>query len=95
MGHHQPGRHRNQLRYPLIGHTMNTKTGTRLICDELTRRTGHTAINLGKGNIELTSPRRLRLRVLSPPSSPGHPVERAAENLLRRAGELGWHPTRW
>lgn len=74
---------------------MNTETGTRLICDELTRRTGHTATNLGKGNIELLSPRRLRLRVLSPPSGPGHPVERAAENLLRRAGELGWHPTRW
>lgn len=74
---------------------MNTKTGMRLICDELTRRTGYTAINLGKGNIELTSPRRLRLRVLSPPSGPGRPVERAAENLLRRAGELGWHPTQW
>ncbi len=73
---------------------MNAKTGMRLICDELTRRTGHTAINLGEGNIELTSPRRLRLRVLSPPSRPGRPVERAAENLLRRAGELGWHPTR-
>lgn len=72
---------------------MNAKTGTRLICDELTRRTGYAAINLGKGNIELTSPRRLRLRVLSPPSSPGRPVERAAENLLRRAAELGWHPT--
>lgn len=74
---------------------MNTKTGARLIRDELTRRTGYAAINLGKGHIELTSPRRLRLRVLTPPSSPGRPVERAAENLLRRAGELGWHPTRW
>lgn len=74
---------------------MNTKTGTRLICDELTRRTGYTTINLGKGNIELTSPRRLRLRVLSAPSNPGRPVERAAENILRRAGELGWHPTMW
>ena len=74
---------------------MNVRTGTRLICDELTRRTGHTAINLGKGHIELTSPRRLKLRVISPPSGPGRPVERAAENLLRRAGELGWHPTRW
>lgn len=74
---------------------MNTKTGTLLICNELTRRTGYAAINLGKGNIELTSPRRLRLRVLSPPSNPGRPIERAAENLLRRAGELGWHPTQW
>lgn len=74
---------------------MNTRAATRLICNELTRRTGYTAINLGKGNIELTSPRRLRLIVLSPPSGPGRPVERAAENLLRRAAELGWHPTRW
>ena len=74
---------------------MNTKTGTRLICDELTRRTGYTAINPGKGNIVLMSPRRLKLRVLSPPGAPGLAVERAAENLLRRAGELGWHPTQW
>lgn len=74
---------------------MNVKTATRLICDELTRRTGYTAINLGKGHIELTSPRRLKFRVLSPPSGPGRPVERAAESLLRHAGELGWHPTRW
>lgn len=73
---------------------MNVKTGARLICDELTRRTGYTAINLGKGDIELMAPRRLKLRVPSPPSGPGRPVERAAENLLRRAGELGWHPTR-
>lgn len=74
---------------------MNVKTGTRLICDELTRRTGYTATNLGKGNIELASPRPLKARVLSPPSSPGRAIERAAESLLRRAGELGWHPTRW
>lgn len=74
---------------------MNPKTGTRLICEELSRRTGYAALNLGKGDIEITSPRRLKLRVLSPPSSPGRPVERAAESLLRRAGELGWHPTRW
>lgn len=74
---------------------MNIKTGVRLICDELTRRTGYTAINLGKGHIELMSPRRLKLRVLSPPSAPGLAVERAAENLLRRACELGWHPTKW
>lgn len=74
---------------------MNTKAGVRLICDELTRRTGYAAINLGKGRVELTSPRSLKLRVLSPPSGPGRPVERAAENLLRRAGELGWHPTQW
>ena len=74
---------------------MNTKTGTRLICDELTRRTGYTAINLGKGHIELMSPRHLKARVLSPPTGPGRPIERAAENLLRRAGELGWHPTQW
>lgn len=74
---------------------MNTKTGMRLIRDELTRRTGYAAINLGKGNIELTSPRRLRLRVLSPPSKPGRPTERAAESILRRACELGWHPTQW
>lgn len=72
---------------------MNIKAATRLICNELTRRTGYTAINLGKGHIELTSPRRLKLRVLSAPTSPGRPIERAAENLLRRAGELGWHPT--
>ena len=74
---------------------MNIRTGTRLICDELTRRTGYTAINLGEGHIELTSPRRLKLRVLSPPAGPGHPIEAAAEQLLRRGGELGWHPTRW
>lgn len=74
---------------------MNVKTGTRLICDELTRRTGYTAANLGKGNIELASPRPLKLRVLTPPSKPGRPIERAAESILRRAGELGWHPTRW
>ena len=74
---------------------MNIKTAARLICDELTRRTGHTAINLGKGHIELTSPRRIKLRILSPPTGPGRPIERAAENLLRRAGELGWHPTQW
>lgn len=74
---------------------MNVKTGTRLICDELTRRTGYTATNLGKGNIELASPRPLKARVLSPPTGPGRPIERAAENLLRRAGELGWHPTQW
>jgi len=73
---------------------MNIKTGTRLICDELTRRTGYTTINLGAGRIELTSPRRLKLRVLSPPAGPGRPVERTTENLLRRACELGWHPTR-
>ena len=73
---------------------MNVKTGTRLICDELTRRTGYAALNLGEGNIELTSPRRLKLCILSPPAGPGRPIERAAENLLRRAGELGWHPTR-
>ena len=72
---------------------MNVRTGTRLICDELTRRTGYAAVNLGKGHIELTSPRRLKLRILAPPSGPGRPVEQAAENLLRRAGELGWHPT--
>ena len=72
---------------------MNINAATRLICNELTRRTGYTATNLGKGRIELTSPRRLKLRVLSPPTSPGRPIERAAENLLRRAGELGWHPT--
>lgn len=74
---------------------MNVKTSTRLICDELTRRTGYTAINLGKGRIELASPRRLKLRVIVPPARPGRPVERTAENLLRRAGELGWHPTQW
>lgn len=74
---------------------MNVKTGTRLICDELTRRTGYTATNLGKGNIELASPRSLKVRILSPPTGPGRPIERAAENLLRRAGELGWHPTQW
>lgn len=74
---------------------MNLKTGTRLICDELARRSGHTAINLGKGHIELTTPRRLKLRVLSPPAGTGRPIERAAENILRRAGELGWHPTQW
>ena len=73
---------------------MNIKTGTRLICNDLARRTGYTTLNLGKGNIEVTSPRRLKLRILAPPSGPGRPVERAAENLLRRAGELGWHPTR-
>lgn len=74
---------------------MNIKAGTRLIRDELTRRTGYAALNLGKGRIALTSPRRLELRVLSPPSGPGRPVERAVENVLRRAGECGWHPTRW
>lgn len=74
---------------------MNTRTGTRLICDELSRRTGYTATNLGKGNIELASPRPLKLRILKPPSKPGRPTERAAESILRHACELGWHPTRW
>lgn len=78
-----------------MGRALNVKTGTRLICNELTRRTGYAATNLGKGNIELASPRPLKLRVLTPPSNPGRPIERAAENLLRRACELGWHPTRW
>lgn len=73
---------------------MNIKAGTRLICNELTRRTGYAAVNLGGGRIELTSPRPLKLRVLTPPARPGRPVELTAENLLRRAGELGWHPTR-
>lgn len=73
---------------------MNNRTGTRLICDELTRRTGYAAIDLGKGHVELTSPRRLKLLILAPPSKPGRLVERAAESLLRRACELGWHPTR-
>lgn len=72
---------------------MNINAGTRLICNELTRRTGYAAINLGEGQVKLASPRPLRLRVLSPPSGPGRPVERTVENLLRRAGELGWHPT--
>lgn len=74
---------------------MNLKTGTRLICDELTRRTGYTATSLGKSNIELASPRTLKIRVLTPPSEPGRPIERAAESILRHACELGWHPTRW
>lgn len=74
---------------------MNINAATHLICEELSRRTGYAALNLGKGNIEITSPRRLKLRVFSPPSGSGRPVERAAENLLRRAGELGWHPTQW
>lgn len=73
---------------------MNLRVGMRLIRDELTRRTGYTTINLGEGRIELASPRPLKLRVLYPPSRPGRPVERVAETLLRRAGELGWHPTR-
>lgn len=72
---------------------MNINAATRLICDELARRTGYTATNLGGGQIKLASPRPLKLRVLSPPSRPGRPIERTAENLLRRAGELGWHPT--
>lgn len=72
---------------------MNIDAATRLICNELTRRTGYTATNLGEGQVELNSPRPLKLRVLSPPSRPCRPVERTVENLLRRAGELGWHPT--
>lgn len=72
---------------------MNINTATRLVCNELTRRTGYTATNLGRGRVKLASPRPLKLRVLSPPSRPGRPVERTVENLLRRAGELGWHPT--
>lgn len=72
---------------------MNTNTATRLICNELTRRTGYTALDLGEGQVKLASPRPLKLRVLSPPGRPGRPVERTVENLLRRAGELGWHPT--
>lgn len=74
---------------------MNIHAATRLICNELTRRTGYAATRLGEGRVELTSPRPLRLNVLSPPSRPGRPVERTVENLLRRAGELGWHPTQW
>lgn len=74
---------------------MNINAATRLICDELARRTGYTAVNLGEGRVKLASPRPLKLHVLSPPSRPGRPVERTVENILRRAGELGWHPTRW
>ncbi len=73
---------------------MNLRAGTRLIRDELTRRTGYATIDLGEGRIELASPRPLKLRILAPPSRSGRPIERVAENLLRRAGELGWHPTR-
>ena len=74
---------------------MNINAATRLICDELTRRTGYAAINLGEGHVKLASPWPLKLHVLSPPSRSGRPVERTVENLLRRAGELGWHPTQW
>lgn len=74
---------------------MNINAAIRLICNELTRRTGYTATNLGEGQVKLASPRPLKLRVLSPPSRPGRPVECTVENLLRRAGELGWHPTQW
>lgn len=72
---------------------MNLETAARLICNELARRTGYAAVNLGKGSIELTSPRRLEVRIIMPPGGPGRPIERVAENLLRRAGERGWHPT--
>lgn len=78
----------------MTGHTMNVKTAARLICAELTRRTGYAAIDLGGGLVELASPRRLKLRILSPPREPGRPIEQVCERLLRRAGELGWHPTR-
>lgn len=72
---------------------MNIDAATRLICNELTRRTGYAATNLGGGRVKLASPWPLKLHVLSPPAGPGRPVERTVENLLRRAGELGWHPT--
>lgn len=72
---------------------MKVKTATRLIRDELSRRTGFAVNDLGYGKLRILSPRPLELRVLSAPKAPGRPVERAAEELLRRAGELGWHPT--
>lgn len=74
---------------------MNIRTGTRLICDELTRRTGYSVAWLGGHEYELCAPRPLKFCIVNPPRRPGRPTERAAESILRRAGELGWHPTQW
>lgn len=71
---------------------MNTKTGARLLCEELTRRTDYSVAYLGDHEYELCAPRPLKFCVINPPRKAGRHVEQAAENLLRRAGELGWHP---
>lgn len=71
---------------------MNAKTGARLLCEELTRRTDYSVAYLGDHEYELCTPRPLKFCIINPPRKAGRPVEQAAENLLRRAGELGWHP---
>jgi len=73
---------------------MNAKNGARLLCEELTRRTGYSVAYIGDREYELCTPRPLKFLIVDPPRKAGRPIERAAENILRRAGELGWHPTR-
>lgn len=71
---------------------MRSKNSPRLLCEELSRRTGYSVAWLGGHEYELCTPRPLKFRIVNPPHRPGQPIERAAENILRRAGELGWHP---
>lgn len=74
---------------------MRAKNSARFLCEELSRRTGYSVARLGGHEYELRAPRPLKFRIVNPPQAPGQPTERAAENLLRRASELGWHPTGW
>lgn len=74
---------------------MRFKDGARLLCAELSRRTGYSVAHLGGHEYKLCAPRPLKFHIVNPPAQPGQPTERAAENILRRAGELGWHPTKW
>ena len=73
---------------------MRPKNSTRLLCEELSRRTGYSVVHLGGRKYKLCAPRPLEFRIVTPPAQPGQPTERAAESILRRAAELGWHPTR-
>lgn len=73
---------------------MNAKRRAGLLCEELTRRTGYSVAYLGGHEYELCTPRPLKFLIVDPPREAGRPIERAAESLLRRAGEHGWHPTR-
>lgn len=71
---------------------MRPKNSARFLCEELSRRTGYSVARLGGHEYELRTPRPLKFCIVNPPRRPGQPTERAAESILRRAGELGWHP---
>ena len=71
---------------------MRPKNSARFLCEELSRRTGYSVARLVGHEYELCAPRPLKFCIVNPPRRPGQPTERAAESILRRAGELGWHP---